>query len=436
MRLKIIVLLVSVLLSSYVFAQTDSDQIKVAKLHLEKEQATEAQSILNEIIKSDPANAEAVYLLHNVELMLGNINEAQKVLNKAIDIDKKNMDYRERNDKIRDLVNLLKDGQREFDGSSFDDAKRIYNQALTEFPNISEVNYRLGIIALYQDDYKSSADYFDKATALAPNVEKYSKAKNNLVGKYYKNGVDALKLGDSQNAKKNFTICTSIDAKFVPAYLQLGILQVKSGDLDGAINYLKIGVKEAPDNELAQYNLGNFYKKARQYDNAKVHLEKAVKLNPNYDKAYSTLGSVYLGLKNYDKAISSFEKALKLNDKSAATWDGYGALLMQQKKYTKAIDALTKAVELSPKNYNAFYRIASCNNKLAKYNEAIVAAKQSTRYQPRFGAAWYEMGIAYGMLNKKTDAISAFNRARGDRRWKKSADYQIGLLRDGKPVQP
>ena len=439
MKIKTTIILISLLFSVFVFAQTDeveSSQITLAKSFVAKKEATKAKIILKGITTKDPTNAEAYFVLHEVELMLGNINEAQEILKKAIDADKSNSDYRERYEKIRELVNLLKDGQREYDVSSFDDAKKIYEQALADFPDVSETNYRLGIIALYQDDYKTSADYFDKATSLAPNVEKYSKARHNLVGKYYKKGVNALKLGDSENASRNFKICVEIDPKFVHAYLQLGILKVKSGDLDGAIATLESGVNAAPENEAAQYNLGNFYKKAHQYSKAVIHLRKAVELNSNYDIAYSTLGSTYLALKKYDQAAKAFNSAIKLNDKSAASWDGYGALLMRQKKYSEAINALTKAVEISPRNFNAYYRMASCNNNLGKYNEAIEAAKKSTKYQPRFGAAWYEMGIAYGMLDQKSNAISSFNRARTDRNWRKVADYQIGLLKDGKSIQP
>lgn len=477
MKLKMTTMLVILLFSAFTFAQTNEDELKLEKslesINTQIENAlkpldsldpaieakveiilkphglkksfdsignafgvVQAKNILDMLINEGMANAKIYYALHKVELILGNINEAQEILKKAIDADNTNNDYRKRYDKIRELVNLLKDGQREFDASSFDDAKKIYEQALKDFPNISEINYRLGIIALYQDDYKSSADYFDKATSLAPNVDKYSKAKHNLVGKYYQNGVNALKLGDSQNASKNFNICVEIDPKFVHAYLQLGIIKVKSGNLDGAIATLKSGVKAAPENEVAQYNLGNFYKKAHRYSKAVVHLNKAVELNSNYSKAYSTLGSAYLALKKNKEAIKAFKKAIKLNDKSAAAWDGYGALLMDEKKYSEAIDALTKAVELRPRNFNAYYRIASCYNNLGKYNEAIESAKKSTKYQPRFGAAWYEMGIAYGMLGKKSDAISSFNRARADRRWRKTADYQIQLLRDGKSIQP
>ncbi|MCK5519819.1 MAG: tetratricopeptide repeat protein [Candidatus Marinimicrobia bacterium] len=433
-QMILIILSLSVILTANDNAELQS-QVDEASVLLKESKIMESEILLQTVLMEDSTFATALFTYHSLELQRGNLTESQLKLKKAIANKPDDEDYRKRFENLTALVNQLKDAKRELDGGANENSKKIYGEIITNFPDFAEAYYLLGIVNLREDDYKASSKNFKKASSLAPDEAKYTNAIRNLLGKYFKEGMDAYKFGDYMTAEEKFRITIEIDPSFVNAYMQIGIIKRKAGDLDGAITCLEKGVKASPTDVKALYNLGLFYKSSNRMSESKKMFQKAIDVNPNFSKAYTGLAGILASEKNTAKAEAMFKKSLDLNDKSAAAWDGYGALLLSIGKYTAAEKALKEATRLSPRNYRSFFRLAECSNNLKKYNEAIAAAKAATKLNKRFAAAYIEMGFAYYGLGKIDDAINAFNRARNDPQWRKYAEHQIAALRDGKEIQ-
>lgn len=406
-------------------------QIDQAAEQLENNEVMVAQMLLQQVLAQDSTFAPAHMLAYEVEIRRGDLTAAQQAISKAIQY---NEDYRPRFDEVRDLVNMIRDGQREFDGGSVSNAKRVYNQIAEKYPNFSEVYYRLGVIALLEDDHMQANDYYNKAIKLSGGEEKYTRAKLVMVQKYYQDGLNAYKINDFNTAEAKLNVAISVDPEFSRAYQLLGAIKRRAGDIDNAIKYLEKGLIFNPEDESLLYNLGLYYLSAGNRSKALEHLKKTIEINPNYDKAHTNLGKIYLDQKNLTLAETHYAKAVSLDNTSAAAWEGYGSVLMELKKYNEAVEALKSAVQYSPRNHQAYYRMAESYNELGNYELAIEAAKNSTRINSNFGAAWYEMGMAYALMGDNDEAINAFNRARTDARWRKIAEYEIDLIRKGKPV--
>lgn len=409
-------------------------QIDNAANMLKNNDILTAEMLVQQILIQDSTFAPAYFLLHEVELRRGDLTKAQEAVRKAIDFDPTNEEYRKRFDEIRDLVNMIRDGQREYDSGNPENAKRVYLQVVEKFPTFSDTYYRLGTIALLEDDHENASKYYDKAIELSGGDEKYIHTKRVMVQKYYQDGLNAYKINDLATAEKKLNIAVSIDPTFSSAFQLLGAVKRKSGDLDAAIQYLEQGIEANPNDEILRYNLALYLQSRSNKDKAIEQLNKCIEINPKYDKAYTMRGKIHLDNKNLKEAEEDYVKAIALDKTSAAAWEGYGAVMMELNRYEEAIEAFENAAKYSPQNAQIYYRLAEAYNNIEKYDLAIEAARNATRLNANFGAAWYEMGMAYALSGNEEAAINAFNRARADQRWRKIAEYEIEQIRKGKPV--
>ncbi|MFO7840742.1 MAG: tetratricopeptide repeat protein [Fidelibacterota bacterium] len=429
-----------IILFSFTAAQETGDtQDKVAEAEqlLENLNAQAAKELLDEVLAEDSVNAEALYTYHKVELMYGNLTEAQSLVRKAIEYQPSKQEYRDKFDELRDMINQLKDAQREVDSDNYDVAKRIFNELIENNSSIAELYYRLGFIAIQEENYDEARENFDRASILAPNVEKYARAKNILAGKILQEAQVSLSRGDLSTAQRKAETSLRINPEFGSAYAVLGYIKLRSGDINSAIENLEKAVEYNPDSRSSWYNLGNIYRRREQYEKAKKALLRTIELDSNYSRAYTALGQTFLAENKLEEAENYLKKSIELNPDSPAARESYGELLNTQERYGEAIEHLTAATEMirNPRDkYLTNYRLAYAYNRSGKYKKALNAAKEVTNANPRFGGGWFERGVAHAKMGETQDAINAFNKGRSDRNWRGIIEPERERLLTGKEL--
>ena len=444
MKLKKVLILTLCAISLFSFAvaqNTDNEalqqKVDQALQMLENFDAAAAQQVLDEALAQDSTFAPALYAYHKIELMYGNLTEAQTLVRKAIEFSPSEQSYRDKFDELRDLIQQVKDAQREVDGTNYDAAKRIYNSLIEKYPSVAEIYYRLGFVAIQEDDYDAARDNFDKAGILAPSVEKYSKAKDILAGKILQEAQQALKMGDMITAERKTLTSLRINPEFGSAYSILGYIKLRSGDINAAIENMEKAVYYTPTSSSAWYNLGSAYRRTKQNAKAEDALVKAIALDPSNAKSYTTLGQIYMSENKLTKAEENFKTSIALDPTSPAAHDSYGELLNNQERYSEAIVQLTEAVKLvgnPTKSYQTNYRLAFAYNRTGEYRKALDVAKEVTTAKANFGGGWFEMGVSYAKLGDKQNAINAFNKGRLDKTWRAIIDPERERLIQGKDI--
>lgn len=424
---------------SAAFAQNQAEilsaNVSEAIRLLENFDAAGAQAILDETLAQDSSYAPALYTYHQIELMYGNLNEAQAYVRKAIEYNPTEQSYRAKFDELRDLINQIRDAQREVDNRNYEAAKRIYNELIEKNPSIAEIYYRLGFVAIQEEDYDAARDNFDKAGILAPNVEKYAKAKNILAARILQEAINSLRSGDLTTAERKTLTSLRINPEFGSAYSILGNIKLRAGDISAAIENMEKAVQYSPESQSAWYNLGSIYRRSRQYKKAEEALLRAIELDPNDAKSYTTLGQTYLAENNLDEAEKYLKKAIELDPESAPARESYGELLNTRERFDEAIVHLEKATSLirNPRDkYLTNYRLAYAYNRSGLYGKALEAAREVTNVNTRFGGGWFELGIAYAKLGDTQNAINAFNKGRLDSDWRNLIDPERERLITGK----
>ena len=283
---------------SSVFAQ----DIDAAKKAIDAEQYEKAKSILKSVIKTNPENGKAAFLLGNVYLRQTFADSAKTVFQSAVA------------KKEGGVFNYIGLGQLELDNGNAQAAQFNFDQATASMKK-KDIEQFVHIGRAYTN---SSNPNFAKA------IEVLNKAKAVNMN----DAQTLLALGDAYYGNKN-------QNEAYAAYR---------------------GAYEA-DNTLlrAKMQLGVLLKGAKAFNEAKTAVEEVLVINASYGPAYRELAEIFFGwalqqndkarFKEYtDKSLAYYEKYMSLTDYSLASRMRHADFLVVVKDY-KALEK--EAIEMA-----------------------------------------------------------------------------------------
>jgi tetratricopeptide (TPR) repeat protein len=214
---------------------------------------------------------------------------------------------------------------------------------------------------------------------------------------------------------------------------------LKSGNVNGAIDKYNAALQIEKDYRIF-YQKGVALKKADKLEESKTAFEECLKLNSGFEGALNALGGVYFSMGNYSAAISNFEKILNSNANNSVktkvkknislAYAKLGNESLSGGDSNKGIEYLKKSVEND--NYDAAYlSLAKVYSESGKYDEAIEAAQNALKYRSKItkGGPYYYIGISYKGKGDNGKAKENFKLASADPTYKKTADYELSLLK-------
>ncbi|HZK40190.1 MAG TPA: O-antigen ligase family protein, partial [Atribacterota bacterium] len=177
-------------------------------------------------------------------------------------------------------------GFKEIEKENWDNAIKIYEEALRWDPYLGPIYYDIGKILQNKNLYGVAREYLEKA-------EKY------------------------------------IDHPDLP--LDLAINYLKSGKLDEAAIKLKQAISYQPDEKsmLPVYaELGNTYLQLKRYKPAEIAFKNVLKINSNYVNAHYGLAGAYLNQNKIVQALAELQKVIELAPDSQEA--NYAQSIIQQ----------------------------------------------------------------------------------------------------------
>ncbi len=105
-----------------------------------------------------------------------------------------------------------------------------------------------------------------------------------------------------------------------------GLSAARKGNSKQAIKLFKQTIESYPKYVAAYTNLGLQQLRIKNLDNAKESLEKAIVLNPNNPAAYNHLGVIARINGDFDKALEMYQKSLELDEDYALAHFNIGIL--------------------------------------------------------------------------------------------------------------
>src|SRR6056297_2268368 len=190
MKRTLNILLVVILLATSLLAQDISE----AKSYFEDGFYEEALEICQQIVEQDPENAEANFLLGRTYFRLGELSQANQYVNKAINLDRGNQEYREISNKMRNFANLRSEAQRLESKGKYAEAVQTYEEMIQENSNYAAAYFHAArVLSFNLHKPVEGSKYLRKAMEIKPEEEKFQEMYNGITQNLLQQGITNLK---------------------------------------------------------------------------------------------------------------------------------------------------------------------------------------------------------------------------------------------------
>jgi Flp pilus assembly protein TadD len=169
--------------------------------------------------------------------------------------------------------------------------------------------------------------------------------------------------------------------------LQNGINHLKRNELEQAINSFSMVVEkanpDAPERVLAYLYLGQIAYRAGNMDLAAQNFRGALALNPDIPQARLNLGNAYFVGGKLDDAIASWEELAKKQPNLASVHNNLGIAYTDKGDLDQAISNLEQAIALAPDNYRTHENLATVYERKGMKAEAEAARHKAQAIKSR-----------------------------------------------------
>ncbi len=372
----------------------------LAKIDISNKAYQNAVIALRVVVKEDPANVDAYFLLAATHQALGEKEQAKAVLNNAFENNRSNpkalMKLAKYYGSIKDMANTEKmvDSYLAIDNSNyevrsmkaallnkqkkFEQAKLVAIKLVKQFPAnangyIQSIPYLVHekdnkkLVDLLKQGYakvKNNRQILKLLTSIQINTGNSSDAINRVQAAIKKSPTDVdlklllakIYLSTKANVKAEAKLKEIIQQQpaTAEAYMLLADLYNKQGKKGKRLKVIQQG-SQASNNIKLSITLATIYEAAGQYDNAVKTYESILEKHKNNLLAMNNLASV---LSDHRQDKSSLKQAKALADKLKQTkqpvvQDTVGWVYYKAGDYKAAIESLKQAVKTAP-NINIF----------------------------------------------------------------------------------
>ncbi len=263
-----------------------------ARKHAAAGRFAEARALLLEPARLSPNSIEILSELASCEVNLGNIDEADKLLRRALAIDPAHSAA------IMIMGDLL------YNAGRFDEAARHFEAVAALEPGDAVSRYRLGLSLARMQRFDDAITALRDALAIFPTYEEAaaellklctaSGQASDAVAIFadiakdrpadakarLNHGVALLAIGKWREAAAELAEAVRLDPDLGVAYNKLGICHARAGEIEQAVRMFQKAATYAKSRAEAYYNLGVTDEKADRLQSAIQHYRAAIETDP------------------------------------------------------------------------------------------------------------------------------------------------------------
>ena len=331
------------------------DKLSRAKNSLQTGKASEAEAVLNSILKTEPQQFDALHLLGVANLMQGKLEVASDFFLSAIEID----------------------------------------------PQSAKTFYNLGIVHNASKDHQNAIECFQRAFDLDSGDSDISCAL----------GDSLAALDRHEEAIDCYKRAIAADNDNVEALGKLGIALSKLGRLDEAVAHYRKAIDIKPDYTEAHYNLGTTFSRLGQQDDAVAHFRKAIDIKPDYTKAHGNLGIALSALGQPDDAVAHFRKAIEIEPDFAEAHSNLATALKKLGRLDEAVVHFHKAIDIKPDFAEAHSNLGTALSELGRQDDAVAHFRKAIEIEPDHAKAHSNLGTTLSELGRLDEGVAHFRKA-------------------------
>lgn len=282
-----------------------------SSLLIEQEKYAEAIPYLREAVEKDPVN-----LFVNYSLGLCYLEVAKQLSENSDDVP--NADKR-----VQALLS---------------NAEFYFNRSLDLNDELSVVYFKLGKIALMQNDQKKAIDAYQNGLAIDPE----NAALEFNIARVFDQQENAPK------AIEHYNRAITLEPGFIYAYNNLGLIYEAQKNYKAAEKVYREALKQDKTYNFARLNLGNLYAETERYQDAKAIYLEALKYEPDNSWAHLYLGNLFFMDADYATASVHYQAAIKSNPGYTMAYYLLAVSLSKQEKVDEALSASLNYMNRDP----------------------------------------------------------------------------------------
>lgn len=233
--------------------------------------------------------------------------------------------------------------------------------------------------------------------------------------------------------------------KAYEALIGLSITYRGLGEMDRAMETVKLAMKRNPDGKEAYFNLGNIYEESGDHALAIQNYDSVISLDSSYLPAYINRGVALYRIENIKGAINDFKNVLDQDPLNPQALTNIGVCYLEDEKFETAIDYFDIALEEDPENIHALCGKGLALFQMDQYDESIIcfdaalsikgdfyianfykghilngldlrkeaenAIMEALETREDYPLAWFELGEIHKSMRRIKEAISAYDKA-------------------------
>jgi len=325
----------------------------------------EQLEVASTLLAAFPDDTNAAFLIGMAYFEQGNVVEAEKHLEKSLELQPLRADACDHLGRIA----LLK-GQ-------YNKALILFRRAIEIDPGTPGIHFRIAKAHVFLGKLKDAVSELQKDIELFPEAsQSYS-----LLAETY------LQLKEYQKAKENFEAAIRIKPDYTKAYYGLATTCARLG--------LKDESKEAQQKfkqfEAEDQKAGRHWRKV---------LEPLMVTRRSAAHTHTDIGRVYNEHGYPDKAEQLWQKAAVLDPNNIDCRFHLSALYLQNSKPLDALKLYEQITQIDPENGIGYFSIGNINARLDRFDDAEKAYKKVIEVAPNRSEGYHALARLYLQLNR------------------------------------
>ena len=203
--------------------------------------------------------------------------------------------------------------------------------------------------------------------------------------------------GKWQEAVNSYSRIIELIPRYVPAYVQRGLLVQEMGYPDMALTDFETAIQIDPQYGYAYYGRAWVKSSKGNHEGALADAQKGMSLDSQHTGMYfRRIGTAYQGLRRFGEAVEAYNEAIRLNSNmDEGTIYNRGTCYSQMGEYTLALADFTRCLELDPDWAWAFSERGTVYLHLKEYDKAIKDCSNAIKYKPNYFHGYLIRAYAY-----------------------------------------
>ncbi len=352
--------------------------VQYALSNIKQRNIPEAQRVLEDVVRSDSTEINAL-------LVLGNLYEVQKDTSNAIKTYKTILSLDPSNDEVLNRIYRTLRAQ-----ESWAEIENIFESLLKAHQDNTQVRLILAETYYFQEKNEAASAILEPVLS----DETYRLAAFELLGRI------AFDREDFDKAEEYFTSLTEETPQNRFSWLFLAVIYNRQNEYQKSLAILEQSLNVHQDDVDLLSMYGSTLSQVNRDHEAVAPLEKALKLDRDNMATLTSIAAVYDKLKLWRKSDSLYEAALIKNPDNALLLNNYSYSLAQREmELDKALKMVNRALEIDSEN-GAYldtkgwilYKTGNYREALRYIQKALDSREESAEVLEHMGDVYYQLG--------------------------------------------